>query len=58
MKMIESIGTTYNNAFSGLFHYIFCIKSGLTEGSVSLDLMPAMVMNGAKTHLLGLHLPL
>lgn len=58
MKIIESFGTPYNSTHSGLFHCIFCIKSGHTEGSVSLDLMSGMDMNGAKTHLLGSLLPL
>lgn len=52
MKIIEGFGTTYN-AHSSLLQYVFYVKSGHSEGSVSLDLMSGMAMNGAKTHPLG-----
>ena len=48
----EGFGTTYN-AHSSLLQYVFYVKSGHSEGSVSLDLMSGMAMNGAKTHPLG-----
>ena len=48
----EGFGTTYN-AHSSLLQYVFYVKSGHSEGSVSLDLMSGMAVNGAKTHPLG-----